>query len=84
MTTITQKYFSDFEDPQLVWEVYGELLDFFNESIFTAEQVSNEIGISKKKINKIIHRLIQHNAVEYVKTDHWGVKNYQLNEAFHQ
>jgi transcription initiation factor IIE alpha subunit len=82
MRQITVKDFSDFQDPQLVWEVYGEILDIYEEELFTAEQIANEIGINKKLVNKIIHRLTQHNALEYVHTDHWGVKNYRLNEEF--
>lgn len=81
---LTEKDFSDFNDPQLVWEVYGEILDFYDEDDFTAEQVSNEIGLNKKLINRIIHKLVQLGALEYTKKDHWGTKYYRLHEAFKQ
>jgi hypothetical protein len=74
--------FSDFDNPQLVWEVYGELLDFYADQDFSAKQVAYEVGFEVKLINKILHRLIHHKAVVCTGKDHWGVKTYRLNEAF--
>jgi transcription initiation factor IIE alpha subunit len=82
MKEIDRQLFSDFDDPQIIWELYGELLDFYNDQNFSAKQVAYETGIDTKLINKILHRLIQHKAVEFVNTDHWGVKIYRLNESF--
>lgn len=82
MQEIDKNIFSDFENPQIVWEVYGELLDFYNDQIFSATQVAYETGFDKKLINKILHRLIQHKAVICTGQDFWGVKQYKLNEEF--
>jgi len=82
MNQLDQNIFSDFDNPQLIWEVYGELLDFYNAQDFSAKQVAYEIGFEVKLINKILHRLIQHKAIIFTGTDHWGVKTYRLNEDF--
>jgi len=70
------------EHGQQIWEIYGELLDFYSDFSFTAQQVAYETGYSKKLINKALHRLVQHQAVQLVKTDQWGVKIYRLNDNF--
>lgn len=82
MQTLQTTAFDDFENPQIIWEIYGDLLDIYDDEVFTARQIAYETGHSKKLINKIIHRLIQHKAVEQAYTDHWGVKTYRLNKAF--
>jgi hypothetical protein len=82
MKLLNQAAFSDFDNSQLVWEVYGELLDFYNDQDFSAKQVAYEVGVEVKLINKILHRLIHHKAIVCTGTDHWGVKTYRLNEAF--
>lgn len=74
--------FSDFEDRQIIWELYGELADFYSQQNFSAKQVAYETGHDTKLINKVLHRLIQHKAVECIDTDHWGIKTYRLNEDF--
>ena len=82
MKQLNENVFNDFEDPQIIWELYGELLDFYSQQDFNAAQVAYETNFDKKLINKILHRLIQHKAVECTGSDHWGVKMYRLNEAF--
>ena len=74
--------FNDFEDRQIIWELYGELLDFYSDQLFSAKQVAYETGIDTKLVNRVLHRLIQHKAVRCAGTDHWGIKTYRLNEAF--
>jgi predicted transcriptional regulator len=74
--------FSDFDNPQLVWEVYGELLNFYNDQDFSAKQVAYATNLEVTLINKILHRLIHHKAVVCTGKDHWGVKTYRLNETF--
>jgi hypothetical protein len=82
MRQLDIRRFSDFDNSQLVWEVYGELLDFYADQDFSAKQVAYEVGVEVKLINKILHRLIHHKAVVCTGTDHWGVKTYRLNEDF--
>lgn len=82
MKTLQKGVFDDFDNPQIIWEIYGELLDIYDDGTFTAHQVAYEIGYSKKLINKVIYRLIQFKAVEHTYTDHWGAKHYQLNNEF--
>jgi hypothetical protein len=82
MREFNRAAFSDFDDPQLVWEVYGELLDFYPDQDFSAKQVAYEVGFEVTVINKILHRLIHHKAVVCTGKDHWGVKTYRLNENF--
>jgi hypothetical protein len=82
MRQLDIRRFSDFDNSQLVWEVYGELLDFYADQDFSAKQVAYEVGFEVKLINKILHRLIHHKAIVCTETDHWGVKTYRLNEAF--
>ena len=82
METLPSTIFDDFDDPQVIWEIFGELLDFFDDGSFTSEQVSRETGHNKQLINKALHRLSQHKAVICTATDHWGVKSYRLNEKF--
>lgn len=69
-------------DTQTVWEVYAELMDFYNDFVFTAAQVASETGYSKKTINRALHRLIQHKAIICTHTDQWSVKHYRLDEGF--
>ncbi len=82
MKTLPQDIFNDFENPQIIWEIFGELLDIFDDGIFTAQQVANETGRSTTLINKVAYRLIKHNAIIQVKIDHWEVKHYKLNNEF--
>jgi hypothetical protein len=82
MKTLPQTTFNDFENRQIIWELYGELLDFYADAPFTTKQIAYETNHDKKLINKVLHRLIQHKAVELVNTDHFGLKTYRLNEAF--
>lgn len=82
MKTLPQDIFDDFDNPQIIWEIYGELMDIFDDGTFTAQQVANETAFSKKLINKVIHRLISYKAVTQTKIDHWEVKHYQLNNEF--
>ncbi len=79
---LDRETFNDFEDKQIIWEVYGELLDFYSDTDFTAGQVASEIGVSKKLVNRALHRLIQQEAVICTGLDHWGVKRYRLNNDF--
>jgi len=80
--TLAQNTFDDFDNHQLIWELYGELLDFYSEQTFSAKQVAYETGQSKQLINRILHRLIQHKAVICKGTDKWNTKLYKLNNAF--
>jgi transcription initiation factor IIE alpha subunit len=82
MQQLNKNIFNDFNDPQIIWQIYGELLDFYSQQNFSAKQVAYELGQDTKLINKILHRLIHHKAVTCTGTDHWGVKTYCLNEAF--
>lgn len=82
MRKLAQNAFNDFENKQEIWELYGELLDFYSDACFSAKQVAYETGYSKKMVNKILHRLIQFKAVRIVGVDTWGVKIYSLNEEF--
>lgn len=82
MKELNKNIFNDFDNPQIIWEIYGELLDFYTEQNFCTKQVAYETGHDTKLINKVLHRLIQHKAVIEVGKDHWGVKTYKLNEAF--
>jgi hypothetical protein len=82
MNTLNENAFSDFDSPQLIWEIYGELLDFYGQNPFCAKSVAYCINVDVKLINKVIHRLIQHKAVRCTGTDTWGVKRYRLDPAF--
>jgi hypothetical protein len=82
MQELPQNAFSDFENPQLIWEVYGELLDFYDQNPFCAKSVAYDVNIDVKLVNKILHRLIYYKAVTCTGTDPWGVKTYRLNAAF--
>jgi hypothetical protein len=82
MRQLDIRRFSDFDNSQLVWEVYGELLDFYADQDFSAKQVAYEVGVEVKLINKILHRLIHHKAIVCTGKDHWGVKTYRLYETF--
>jgi hypothetical protein len=82
MEQVNENNFADFENPQIIWEIFGELLDFFFDETFCAVQVANHMSISKKLINKALHRLLQLEAITYIKTDHWGMKHYRLNDEF--
>jgi hypothetical protein len=82
MKQLNEKDFADFENPQFIWEIYGEILDFYFDEKFSAETIANHIGTHKKLINKILHRLIQLKAVNCIETDHWGMKYYRLNNEF--
>jgi hypothetical protein len=82
MQTIPEKAFDDFDNPQIVWEIYGEILDFYDQNSFTAAQVAYDVNVDKKLVNKVLHRLIYYKAVTCTGADHWGVKSYCLNEAF--
>lgn len=65
-------------NPQLIWEIWGELLDFYTQQTFTAKQVAYEIGIDKTTVNRALHRLVQLKEVKCIGTDSWGVKLYQV------
>jgi transcription initiation factor IIE alpha subunit len=82
MQELPQNAFNDFDDPQIVWEIFGEILDVFDQHRFTAEEVASQTLCNKKLVNKVLHRLIQYKAVTCAGTDHWGVKTYRLNAAF--
>ncbi|HID92166.1 TPA: hypothetical protein EYP45_03545 [Candidatus Peregrinibacteria bacterium] len=82
MRKLAENTFNDFENRQEIWELYGELLDFYSDACFSAKQVAYETGYSKKIVNKILHRLIQFKAVSLVGLDAWSVKIYRLNEEF--
>jgi hypothetical protein len=82
MNQINENAFDDFDNPQRIWELYGELLDFYDQFSFTAKQVAYETNIDVKLVNKILHRLIYYKAVSCTSTDQWGVKHYRLNKAF--
>lgn len=82
MKTLTENVFDDFEDRQIIWELYGELLGFYTDQNFSAKQVAYETGQDTKLVNRVLHRLIQHKAVICTGTDHWGVKTYRLNDEF--
>ena len=82
MKTLPENAFGDFEDPQIIWELYGELLDFYADQNFCAKQVAYETGQDAKLVNRVLHRLIQHKAVICTGADGWGVKTYRLNDAF--
>ena len=82
MKTLETTTFDDFGDTQTIWEIYGEILDFYDEQTFSAKQISYELGHTKKLINKVLHRLVQKEAVKCVGMDTWGDKRYQLNEEF--
>ena len=82
MQTIDRNIFSDFADQQKIWELYGELLDFYSDQNFSAAQIAYETNTDKKLINKILHRLIQNKALICKGTDPWGAKIYQLNDEF--
>lgn len=82
MKTLNENAFNDFDNPQIIWELYGELLDFYSDQNFSAKQVAYETNTDVKLINKILHRLIQHKAVICTGNDHWGVKTYRLNDEF--
>ena len=83
-TQLEKTAFDDFDNPQIIWEVFGELLDFYTDQQFSAKQVAYETGHDTKLINRILHRLIQHKAVSCTGVDCWGVKTYRLNEDFTQ
>jgi hypothetical protein len=82
MKTLPENAFDDFDNPQIVWEIYGEILDFYDQNTFTAAEVAHDVNVDKKLVNKALHRLIYYKAVTCTSTDHWGVKTYCLNEAF--
>jgi hypothetical protein len=82
MQTLPQNAFNDFDNPQIIWEIYGEILDFYDQNSFTAASVAYDVNVDKKLVNKVLHRLIYYKAVTCTGEDHWGVKRYQLNEAF--
>ena len=82
MKTLLQNAFDDFENKQIIWEFYGELLDTYDQSIFCAKQLAYELNMEVKLVNKILHRLIQHKAITCTGADHWGIKQYRLNNAF--
>jgi predicted transcriptional regulator len=82
MKTLNQNAFDDFENKQLIWEIYAELLDFYDQNSFCAKSVAYSTNTDVKLINKILHRLIYYKAVECVGTDTWGAKKYKLNKAF--
>jgi hypothetical protein len=82
MKTLPENAFSDFNNPQFVWEIYGELLNIFPDCSFTAGELASECFVDKKLVNKVLHRLIYYKAVRCIGIDHWGVKKYRLNEAF--
>jgi len=82
MKELQQGIFDDFDNPQLIWEIYGELLDIYDDGSFTAAQIAYETGYSKKLINKVLYRLLKHKAVKQTYIDHWGVKHYSLNHEF--
>lgn len=84
MQQLNKTIFNDFEDRQTIWELYGELLDFYSEQSFSAKQVAYETGHSTKLVNRVLHRLIQHKAVTCIGNDSWGVKTYQLTKEFTQ
>jgi hypothetical protein len=82
MQTLPENAFSDFDNPQIIWELYGEILDIFDQEIFTARTLAHHAIMDVKLVNKALHRLIYHKAVTCVGADHWGVKSYCLNEGF--
>ena len=82
MRTLDKQIFSGFEDQQMIWELYGELLDFYSDQNFSAAQIAYETNTDKKLINKILHRLIHHKAVVCKGNDPWGAKIYRLNDEF--
>jgi len=84
MKHLEETIFDDFtEDRQLIWEIYGELLDFYEDQTFSAKQLTYELGHDRKLINKVLHRLVQTKALKHIGTDHWGDKRYQLVEDFY-
>jgi hypothetical protein len=82
MKQLAPNAFSDFDNPQLIWEIYGELLDFYDQNSFCAKSVAYSTNTNVKLINKILHRLIYYKAVSCTGADHWGVKHYRLNNSF--
>ena len=82
MKNLDKNIFNDFEDRQIIWELYGELLDIYIDQNFSAKQVAYETGLDKKLVNRVLHRLIQHKALTCTGTDHWGIKTYRLNDEF--
>jgi predicted transcriptional regulator len=82
MKQLPETIFNDFENPQIIWELYGELLDGYEDQTFSAENVAYLINLNKKTVNRALHRLIQFKAVEQAKCDIWGVKQYRLNPQF--
>jgi hypothetical protein len=79
---LAKNAFDGFDDPQLIWEIYGELLDFYDQNPFCAKSVACSTNTDVKLVNKVLHRLIYYKAVECTGTDHWGVKQYRLDKAF--
>jgi hypothetical protein len=82
MHTRNENIFDDFDDRQVIWELYGELLDFYFDQSFSAKQVAYETNTDTKLVNRILHRLIQHKAVICTGSDCWGAKIYRLNDDF--
>jgi hypothetical protein len=82
MKTLNPNAFSDFNDPQLIWEIYGELLDFYGQNPFCAKSVAYAMNTDVKLVNRVLHRLIYYKAVRCTGTDAWGVKRYRLDPAF--
>lgn len=80
--TLQENAFNDFDNPQIIWELFGELLDFYADQEFCAKQVAYETNTDVKQINRILHRLIRHKAVICTGTDHWNVKTYRISEEF--
>jgi len=82
MRQLNKNTFNDFDNPQLIWEVFGELLDLYSDQNFSAKQLAYELNFDVKLINKILHRLKQKQAVICTGIDHWGVKIYRINDTF--
>ena len=82
MKQLHQNAFSDFDNPQFIWEIYGEVLDFYDQQSFCAKSIAYTTNTNVKLINKILHRLIYYKAIICTGTDHWGVKQYRLNSEF--
>lgn len=82
MKQLAETSFNDFENPQLIWEIYGELLDLYTDQNFSAKQIAYETHSDTKLINRVLHRLIQFKAVKQTHCDIWGIKQYSLNPEF--
>ena len=62
-----------------IWDLYADLLEHFPDQVFSATAVAKKVKKNRKQVNRILHRLVQQDAVEILERDPYGCAIYQLS-----